>query len=308
MKQRANQECNSDPACQLRFLLKPDAAIDWSGPIPADTNIKPSKGIDAHRRYFSNPSWAKSYFDYVHRDPAFRDRWSAALGDVTDKIVIEIGCGPGNVFSTLGFKPKALIGIDVAASALEQACATGYEPLLADAHDLPLCSGVADIVILNATIHHCEHMDRALEEAGRLVAPGGMLVTDNDPQRSAYALTGLGRWLWNARLDFNYWIKRGCHSSRAEQAAVVASELHHRPDDGVTHELFEKVLRPSGFDVQIYRHNHRLGAEVLQGQRGTAVLRWRVVQILSGLNPNAPESALSLMCLARLPLAEMAPD
>ena len=34
----------------------------------------------------------------------------------------------------------------------------GYEPLLADAHDLPLSSAVWDIVILNATIHHCEHM------------------------------------------------------------------------------------------------------------------------------------------------------
>lgn len=294
-------ECNSNPPSQLRFLLKPDAAIDWSGPIPADTNIKPSEGIDAHRRYFSNPRWLEGYFNHVHRDPAFRDRWAAALGDVRDKVVVEIGCGPGNVFSTLGVKPKALIGIDIAMGALEQARATGYEPLLADAHDLPLRSGVGDIVILNAAIHHCEHMHRALVEAARLVAPGGLLVTDNDPQRSAYSLKGLGRWLWNARLDFNYWIKRGCHSSREEQAAVVASELHHRAGDGVTPELFHKVLRPSGFDVQIYRHNHRLGAEVLKGQRGAAVLRWRVVQILSGLNPNAPESALSLMCLARLP-------
>jgi hypothetical protein len=68
----------------------------------------------------------------------------------------------------------------------------------------------------------------------------------------------------------------------------------------MTHELFEKVLRPLGFDVQIFRHNHRIGAEVLKGNRGTSALRWRVVQILSGRNPNALESALSLMCLARL--------
>ena len=82
----------------------------------------------------------KGYFDYVHRDASFRDRWTAALGDVTDKVVVEIGCGPGNVFATLRVKPKALIGIDVAAGALEQARTIGYEPLLADAHDLPLSS------------------------------------------------------------------------------------------------------------------------------------------------------------------------
>jgi SAM-dependent methyltransferase len=302
MRRELNHKCNIDPASQLRFLLKPDAAIDWSGPIPAHTKIEPSEAIDAHRRYFSNPRWVKGYFDHVHRDPAFKDRWTAALGDVTDKVVIEIGCGPGNVLSTLGIKPKALIGIDVAAGALEQARATGYEPHLADAHDLPLCSGVGDIVVLNATIHHCEHMDRALKEAARLVAPGGLLVTDNDPQRSAYSLKGLGRWFWNARLEFNYWAKRGCHASREEQAAILASELHHRIGDGVTHELFEKVLRPLGFDVQIFPHNHRIGAEVLKGKRGASALRWRVVQIVSGINPNVPESALSLMCLARSPL------
>ena len=297
------QKSNIDPVSQLRFILKPDAAIDWSGSIPVDTKIKPSKGIDAHCRYFSHQRWMKGYFDHVHRDPAFRDRWTAALGDVTDKVVVEIGCGPGNLFSTLGIKPKALIGIDVAAGALEQARATGYEPLLADAHDLPLSSGVGDVVILNATIHHCEYMDRVLEEAARLVASGGLLVTDHDPQRSAYSFKGLGRWLWNARPTFYYWTKKGYHSSREEQAAVLASELHHRPGDGVTHELFEKALRPLGFDFQIFPHNHRAGAEVLKGQRGTSVLKCRIVQALSGMNPNAPESALSLMCVARLPPA-----
>jgi SAM-dependent methyltransferase len=179
---------------------------------------------------------------------------------------------------------------------------------LADAHDLPLSSRVADIVILNATIHHCEHMDRVLEEAARLVAPGGLLVTDHDPQRSACSFKGLGRWLWNARLTLNYWAKRGHHSSREEQSAVLAMEFHHLPGDGVTHQLFEKALRPLGFDVQILPHNHRTGAEVLKGDPGVSPLKFRIVQILSGINPNAPESAMSLMCLAKLPICGVAPE
>lgn len=285
---------------RLRLLLRSDAEIDWSGAIPADANMKSSEGIDAHKRYFSNRDWMKGYFDHVHRDAAFKERWATALGDVTDKIVIEIGCGPGNVFSTLRARPEVLIGVDVAEGALEQARATGYEVLMADAHDLPFSSGVADIVILNATIHHCEHMARVIEEAGRLVAPGGLLATDHDPQKSAWHFKGLGLWLWNARLWIYRRAKRGYHSTRDEQAAVLASELHHFPGDGVTHELFIDALRPLGFDVEIFSHNHRNGGEVLSGRRGASALKFRVAQILSGMNPDSPASALSLMCLARL--------
>ena len=297
-----------DIESNLRLMLKPDAEIDWSGAIPTDAKLKSSEEIEAHKRYFSNPDWMKGYFDHVHRDAAFRDRWTTALGEVRDKTVIEVGCGPGNVFSTLGVKPKVLIGVDVATGALEQARATGYEILCADAHDLPLSSRVADIVVLNATIHHCKHMARVIEEAGRLVAPGGLLVSDHDPQRSAWNFKGPGMWLWNARLWAYYWVKRGFHSSREEQAAVLASELHHYPGEGVTHELFEKALRRQGFDIEIFPHNNRNGGEVLKGRRGASTLKFQVGQVLSGMNPFAPESALSLMCVARLPRdAEAAP-
>jgi SAM-dependent methyltransferase len=286
----------------LQPLLKPEAKIDWSQSIPTDLAMRRSEGIEAHHRYFNNREWRENYFKYVHRDRPFKDRWTAALGDVRDKVVIEIGCGPGNVFSTLGSNPKSLIGIDVAAGALEHARIIGYEPLLADAHDLPLASNVADIVILNAALHHCEHMGRVLEEAARLVARGGLLVTDHDPQQSAYAFRGPGKWLWDARLTFYHLIKKGYHSSCEEQAAVLASELHHRPGDGVTREFFETVLRPLGFEVQVFPHNHGVGAEVLNGQSGTSAFKYRALQILSGMNPYTPQAALSLMCLARLPL------
>jgi SAM-dependent methyltransferase len=291
-----------DPLSELRFMLKPDAAIDWSGSIPADTRMKTSEGIDAHDRYFSNRKWMQGYFDHVHRDEAFRDRWTTVLGPMEDKIVVEIGCGPGNVFSTLGTRPLALVGVDVAAGALEQARATGYQPLLADAHDLPLSSGIADIVILNATLHHCEDMAKTLKESARLVAPGGLLVTDNDPQLSAWNFKGPGMLLWKMRLAIYNRIGIGYHSTLEEQAAVLASELHHHPGDGVTRELFESVLGSLGFDVQIFPHNHRLGNEVLNHQWGKSKLKFQVGQILSGINPNAPEAALSLMCRARMPL------
>ncbi|NJM46909.1 MAG: class I SAM-dependent methyltransferase [Alkalinema sp. RU_4_3] len=61
--------------------------------------------------------------------------------------------------------------------------------------NIPLRSNIADIVIANATLHHCDDMQQALSEAARLVKPGGLLITDLDPQIIAWQLKGLGHLL-----------------------------------------------------------------------------------------------------------------
>jgi hypothetical protein len=53
-----------------------------------------------------------------------------------------------------------------------------------------------------------------------------------------------------------------------------------------------------GFKVNVYPHNHEVGAEVLDGQIGKAAMKYRIGNLLSGRNPNADTSALSLMCVA----------
>ena len=55
-----------------------------------------------------------------------------------------------------------LIGVDVSRGALEMAQKIGYTPVLADAQHLPFVSGFADIVTLNAALHHCDDMVQAL--------------------------------------------------------------------------------------------------------------------------------------------------
>ena len=152
----------------------------------------PTAVLEANRYYFSHPVWAQEYFDACHRDETFKERWAAALGSWDGKVVVDIGCGPGNLYATLGGNPSLLIGVDISAAALQMAKQLGYTPLLADAHDLPLRSGFADVVVLNATLHHCDDMARVLAEAARLVKPNGLLVTDCDPQKSAWHFRGFG--------------------------------------------------------------------------------------------------------------------
>ncbi|MEH1909916.1 MAG: class I SAM-dependent methyltransferase [Nostoc sp.] len=284
-------------------VLRPYIAADFRADLDKQDILNfpissSSPAIKANSYYFGHPEWAKNYFENCHRDQIFKSCWEAATGTWDHKIVVDIGCGPGNLYATLGGKPQLLIGVDISYGALSMAQRLGYIPVLADAHELPFISNFADMVVLNATLHHCDYMDIVLEEAARLVRPGGILITDHDPQLTAWNFQGLGLWLWNLRLGLYRLIKRGGHTSASEQTWGLATEVHHRPGDGVTPKLYYKILEPLGFSVKVYPHNHTVGAEVFQGNHGKSDKKYRLAQLWSGINPNSPEAALSLMCVA----------
>jgi ubiquinone/menaquinone biosynthesis C-methylase UbiE len=283
----------------INSFFKPGVEVKKTGSYLECTIAKPSKAIDANVYYFGNFEWAEEYLIYCHRSATFKARWSAALGDWTNKVVVDIGCGPGNIFATLKGKPKILIGIDVAPTALELAAELGYTTVLADATNLPFVSGFADIVTLNAALHHCEDMDAVLKEAARLVKPGGLIVTDHDPQLSAWDYKGIAMLMWNFRLLYYKIIGHSFHKTNSQQYWGLACEIHHKPGHGVTKDMFKKLLEPLGFKVNVFPHNHELGAEVLQGKKGKASFKYRLGNLLSGRNPDADTSALSLMCIAK---------
>jgi ubiquinone/menaquinone biosynthesis C-methylase UbiE len=285
---------------RLAPYLSPNAVVEEENGIPSCPLLNPSPGLLANAYYFGHPTWSQNWIAVVHQYPEFRARWLAVAGTWDDQIVVDVGCGPGNLHAALKGSPKLLIGVDVSLGALVLAEQRGYLPLRADAHQLPLISEFADYVALNATLHHCDDMSRVLIEAARLVRPGGVLVADHDPQCSAYAFRGLGLWLWKARLPIYRWLKRGGHTPKDdEQTWALATELHHHPSDGVTPELFLETLRPLGFDVTLYPHNHRVGAEVQAGVRGCAPFKVRLAQRLSRINPHSPEGCMALMCVAK---------
>jgi SAM-dependent methyltransferase len=291
------------PVGSVRSLLEPylapSADINWEdATLPVSRIVHRSSGLEANSRYFDNPVWTRNYFDRCHRDAQFRSRWQSAAGPWDGKIVVDIGCGPGNVFATLGGTPSLLIGADVSRGALQMARQIGYQPILADAHDLPFISGFADLVVVNATLHHCDDMARVLAEAARLVAPGGVLVTDHDPQLSAWNFKGLAKWAWVLRLTAYRWLKIGFHGTAEEQTLALQSEIHHVPGSGVTRELYDSVLAPLGFDVETYFHNNEVGAAALEGDHGPARAKYRIAQALSGLDPDSRDGALSILCRA----------
>ena len=285
--------------------LKPYLASDkivnsQSGEIPTCPISVFTKGMHANSYFFGHPEWGKEYFETAHRSKPFKERWNAVMGSWDDKIIVDIGCGPGNVYATVGGSPKLLIGVDISVGALKIAREVGYAPILADAHHLPFVNGFADIVVANATIHHCDDMGRILTEAARLVRPGGLLFTDQDPQVSAWNFKGVGLFLRDIRFPLYRLLGNQHFIPYEERHARWKTEIHNqRPGDGITPEVYYKALEPLGFKVKLYPHSHDLGAEVLEGKNGRNSWRMRLSQRLSGINPNTPEAAQSIMCIAR---------
>ncbi|MGB3615657.1 MAG: class I SAM-dependent methyltransferase [Elainellaceae cyanobacterium] len=261
-----------------------------------------SQGMLANAYFFGHPLWAAKYLRQESNNPFWTSRWREVIPCWDDKVVVDIGCGPGNVYATLGGQPALMIGVDISLDALKMAQHIGYTPLLADAQKLPLKSGFADIVMLNGTIHHCDDMAVVLSEAARLVKPGGLLVTDLDPQVSARNYQGLGLWFDHARRHpIRELMRPSQRRSDFEVKTRVATEIHNFcPGDGITPELYHRVLDPLGFNLAIYPHNHQIGADVFQGHCGKAPWYIRMAQQLSGIKSDQTAAAQSIMCVAGL--------
>jgi SAM-dependent methyltransferase len=121
----------------LTPFLKPGAVIQASEGLPSTAIENPDENLKANAYYFGQAEWVREWLKFVHSYPELRERWHAVSDKWDDKVVVDVGCGPGNLLKTLGGHPAVLIGIDVAAAGLKLACELGYVPLLADAHDLP---------------------------------------------------------------------------------------------------------------------------------------------------------------------------
>jgi SAM-dependent methyltransferase len=112
--------------------------------------------------------------------------------------IVDVGCGDGSA-TCLAKKLDAcntVIGVDWSATALARARARGLLVIQGgvDASGLPLPDSCADVVIMSELIEHLVDTDAAVDEARRVLRPGGALLLST-PNLAAWfnrGLIGLG--------------------------------------------------------------------------------------------------------------------
>lgn len=93
-------------------------------------------------------------------------------------LLVDLGCGGGLLAPKVGPLGYRHVGVDLVTSSLVQAREHGVLAMRADVRAVPLRSGCADVVCAGEILEHVPNLSIVVEEACRLLRPGGLVVLD----------------------------------------------------------------------------------------------------------------------------------
>jgi SAM-dependent methyltransferase len=126
-------------------------------------------------------AWAASYDGYENPMVyAARGALAPVLSQLAGQTCVEFGCGTGaNLAAMAAAGAERLIGLDLSAGMLAQAHALNPTWDLRQ-HDmtqhLDLADQSVDFILFSLSLEHVEALHRPLQEAGRLLRPGGTIT------------------------------------------------------------------------------------------------------------------------------------
>lgn len=180
-----------------------------------------SRRAEAASEYFERiaPIWDEERSLHASAD-AVESAVLEVIGTGRFGRVLDVGTGTGRMLQLLTERADHAVGLDashsmlaVARANLERLGLAGWELRQGDVYSPPLDRSSFDLVVVHQVLHYLEDPARALDEAARLVAPGGLLVVvdfaphDHDFLRSAahrrlgFAHEHLCQWFDDAGLD-----------------------------------------------------------------------------------------------------------
>ena len=97
--------------------------------------------------------------------------------------IADLGTGEGAFALLLAQRAKKVIAVDTSARMIEvgrdQALRHGVENVefrLGDMEEIPIADAEVDLVFFSQSLHHALHPERAIEQAFRILVPGGRIV------------------------------------------------------------------------------------------------------------------------------------
>jgi SAM-dependent methyltransferase len=130
------------------------------------------------REYASEARLAARAAIYRHAEgPSPLEVAFGAVAEARPRLVLEVGCGPGEFSERLGREAGVeATAVDLSERMVELTRARGVEARVADVRALPFPDAAFDAVVANFVLFHVSDVDRAVGEAARVLRPGGRFV------------------------------------------------------------------------------------------------------------------------------------
>jgi ubiquinone/menaquinone biosynthesis C-methylase UbiE len=131
-------------------------------------------------------------------------------------IIVDLGCGTGELLSSIKEKADKVIGVDKSPRMLEQTRKRFFydeesvDLRIGEIEHLPLRDGEADVAIINMVLHHVPSPSKAIQEIHRVLKSGDFfiivdLINHNlENMRNKYG----DRWLGFSRNEIINWLER----------------------------------------------------------------------------------------------------
>jgi ArsR family transcriptional regulator len=192
LKQAGLVEDRRTGKSSLYRLIIPDGNL--AGLLDQAQNEIPEAGTDrtAMRQVVKKrQDKMRSFFDSVAgrlgKDYVPGQSWKgvaeALLRLMPPMIIADLGAGEGAFALLLAQRAKKVIAVDTSAKMIEvsreQALRHGVKNVeyrLGDMEEVPIDDAHVDLVFFSQSLHHALHPERALQEAGRILRPGGRIV------------------------------------------------------------------------------------------------------------------------------------
>jgi len=152
---------------------------------------------------------AERYDETRSASPSVLRRLLEALDGAPGRRLADLGGGTGNyalAFKREGWDP---VVVDRSPEMLERAAAKGLETVVADAQRLPFEAESFDAATMISMLHHVDDQAAALDEARRILRPGGRLVLKGFSAEDAASL-----WIVDYFPSSHAWM-RATHPPRA---------------------------------------------------------------------------------------------
>jgi len=148
-------------------------------------------------------------------------------------VIADLGACEGAFALLLAERAKKVIAVDTSAKMIEvgreQALRHGVENVeyrLGDMEEVPIDPATVDLVFFSQSLHHALHPERAVEEAARILVPGGRVVILDlmkhrfEEARELYA----DEWLGFSETELESML------AKASFTGVQTSVVHKEPD------------------------------------------------------------------------------